>query len=296
MTQAGIDVTLLGRQALKEAVATNGLHVTGHTEFQGSIPVITEPRGRYDVIVVTCKAHATASMAELVAPFLAPEGIMVSCQNGLGNAEALLKHARHVVVALTSHGVTVEAPGHIRHAGTGMFRVGPAPGHDVNDATRTIAAMFEGAGLAPETIQDTVGHLWLKGAVNAGINPLCAIHRMPNKGLADHMDKARELVAEVVSLSRAAGVRLPGNALEAFEATVQGTAENKCSMLQDVEAGRVTEIDHITGYFVRVARRLGYPLFANEDIYHELKELEASYLGEEASFAATKAAAQSFVW
>ncbi len=296
MAAAGIDVTLLGRPALADAVAKDGLIVTGHTTFSGPIPVITEPAGLYDVILVTCKAHATAAMATLVAPLLAPDGILVSCQNGLGNAETLLQTTPRVVVALTSHGITVEAPGRIRHAGTGMFRVGPAPGHALDDATHTVAALFEQAGLAPETITDTVGHLWLKGAVNAGINPLCAMHGIRNKGLADHMAEARELVDEVVSLSRAAGVRLPGDALAAFDATVAGTAENKCSMLQDVEAKRVTEIDHITGYFVRVARRLGYPLFANEDVYHRMKDFEAGYLGEDASFAATKAAAQSFVW
>ncbi len=235
-------------------------------------------------------------MAAAVAPLLAPEGILVSCQNGLGNAEALQAHADRIVVALTSHGVTVRAPGKIHHAGTGMLRVGPAPGHAIDDATQIVAGLFEQAGLAPEIIEDTVGHLWLKGAVNVGINPLCALHGIPNGGLADHVAQARELVDEVVSLSRAAGVRLPGDALAAFDATVASTAENKCSMLQDVQAGRVTEIDHITGYFVRVARRLGYPLFANEDIYHRVKDLEATYLGEDASFAATKAAAQSFAW
>ncbi len=296
LSAAGVDVTLLGRPALAAAVARDGLHVTGHTTFSGPLPVITEPAGTYDVILVTCKAHATAAMARLVAPRLAPDGIMVSCQNGLGNAETLLQHTPRVVVALTSHGVTVEAPGRIRHAGTGMLRVGPAPGHDVDEATHAIEALFTRAGLAPETISDTIGHLWLKGAVNAGINPLCALHGFPNKGLLEHMDEARELVDEVVALSRAAGVRLPGDAVGALEATIAGTAENKCSMLQDVEAGRVTEIDHITGYFVRVARRLGYPLFANEDIYHRMKEAEAAYLGEDASFAATKAAAQTFTW
>ncbi len=257
--------------------------------------VITEPSGTYDLIIITAKAHATAAIARDVVPCLAEEGRLMTLQNGLGNAEVLMQHVppERVAVGLTSHGVTVEAPGVLHHAGTGMFRIGPAPG----DTTRhdDLIELFDHARLAPEAIENTVGHLWMKGGVNAGINALCALHGIKNGGLRAHWAQATELVDEVYSLSRAAGVRLPGDLQAAFEKTVDGTADNKCSMLQDVAARRPTEIDHITGYFVRVARRLGYPLFENEAVYEQVKALEASYLGDGAQ-ATTRAAALAFQW
>lgn len=299
LAASGQDVTLLGRQPLADAVAKDGLRVTGHTEFHDRLPVITEPGGGpYDVVFLTTKAHATGHMAPIVAPLVAPLGALVSMQNGLGNAEILMQHLPRdqVVVGITSHGVTVESPGRLRHAGTGAVKVGPAPGQEWDLPAERVLAALDGAGLAPEQLDDSVGHLWLKAAVNAGINPLCAIHGVPNGGLGEHQGRGAALVEEVVALSRAAGVRLPADAVTAFEATVEATAQNKCSMLQDVEAGRLTEIEQITGYFVRLARRLGYPLGENEAVYREVKALEASYLGEDAALASTRAAAEAFQW
>lgn len=313
LAAAGLDVRLLGRPALAQAVARDGLVVTGLTTFAGPVPVDTEPSsGPYDIVFVTCKAHATAKTVAQVAPFVAPDGVMVTLQNGLGNAEVLARHVppERVVVAVTSHGVTVEAPGRLAHTGRGALRVGAFPGVRVDGgrqdgapaapppgtALGRLLAVLEEAGLAPELMQDSKGHLWLKGAVNAGINPLCALHGIPNGGLREHWDEASELVAEVVALSRAAGVALPGDALAALAATVEATATNRCSMLQDVDAGRPTEIDHITGYFVRLARRLGYPLFANEAVYRRVKAMETSYLGAEAADATMREAARSFEW
>lgn len=299
LAKAGRDVTLLGRPALQDTVEATGLHVTGHTAFEGRIPVITAPGGGpYDAVFVTCKAHQTATLAPDVAPLLADDGAIVTFQNGLGNAEVLMSlvPAEQVAVALNSHGIMVEAPGRIRHAGTGTVRVGPAPGQPPGRADALAAGLLDDAGLEPERVGDAVGHMWLKAAVNAGINPLCALHGIRNGDLRDHWEEAVALVEEVVALSRAAGVHLPADAVEALTKTVEGTAENRCSMLQDVEARRPTEVEQITGYFVRVARRLGYPLPQNEAVLRRIKVSEETYLGREAAMATTRRAAEAFRW
>ncbi|MFN2638249.1 MAG: ketopantoate reductase family protein, partial [Gemmatimonadaceae bacterium] len=75
----------------------------------------------FEVVVLTCKAHQTAALARAVVPHLRPEGILVSLQNGLGNGEKLrgLVPASKLALALTSNGLTLEAPGQVRHAGVG---------------------------------------------------------------------------------------------------------------------------------------------------------------------------------
>lgn len=294
LTQAAHEVHLLGRQALKDAVDAEGLRVTGKTEASIRLPVhVDTPDDTYDVVVVTCKAHATAAMAQQIQECVGQA--VVSLQNGLGNSAVLAAAigADKVVLASTNHGVLVEAPGHVHHAGWGQVQVGGAP--DAKGPVELVAGMFHDAGLEPSVEADMTGRLWLKGAVNAGLNPTCALLRCRNGEIGDRLDDARRLVREVRSLSRAAGIRLPSDPVEAFDATIAATAQNKCSMLQDVEAKRPTEIEQITGYFMRVSRRLGYPLFANEEVHAAVKALEESYLGADA-WNTTRVAAEAFRW
>ncbi len=294
LAQAGHDVHLLGRAPLRAAVQQAGLIVEGHTEFRDALPVHTDaPDDVFDVVFVTCKAHATSTIATQIASCVGQA--VVSLQNGLGNSAVLAAAcgAKKVVVASTNHGVLVEAPGRIRHAGFGTVQVGGSP--DAAGPVQLVADLLAGAGLEPTVEEDMTGRLWLKGAVNAGLNPTCALLRVPNGQIGERLDDARRLVKEVHSLSRAAGIRLPADPVEAFDATIAATAENRCSMLQDVEAKRPTEIEQITGYFMRVSRRLGYPLFANEEVHAAIKALEESYLGD-AAWHTTRAAAEAFRW
>lgn len=294
LRHAGHDVHLLGRQTLQDAVGQDGLHVTGHTELHVDVAVHTEaPELEFDVVFVTCKAHDTATLAQQIAPCVGRA--VVSLQNGLGNSAILAAACgeEKVVVASTNHGVLVQSPGHIVHAGFGTVQVGGAP--DARGPVDLVAGLFEEAGLEPTVEADMTGRLWLKGAVNAGLNPTCALLGVPNGQIGERLEDARKLVREVHSLSRAAGVRLPADPVEVFDATIAATAENRCSMLQDVDAKRPTEIEQITGYFMRVSRRLGYPLFANEQVHAAIKALEETYLGD-AAWATTRAAAEAFRW
>lgn len=283
LLDAGHEVTLLGRQPLADAVAAGGLQVTGLTETTVQPQVITAPAGRYDVVFLTCKAHQTAGLGGAVAGL---GDVLVTLQNGLGNAEKLRRLHECVVVALTSHGITMEAPGRLRHAGHGVMKVGPAPGiEDLADAER-VARWFEGAGLAPQLHAEMRGHIWQKAIVNAGINPVAALHGVPNGALleAPLAGLSETLVREAVSLAKRARVTLPpGDLVEVTRQVCQDTATNKVSMLQDIEAGRPTEIEQITGRMVRLAETLLVSMPRSDSVYGRVKDLEASYLGPEAA-------------
>lgn len=286
------DVTLLLRPRHKAAIEAHGLHVTGHTRFAGQVACITEPEGRYDAAFVTCKAYDAAALAERIAP---RAELLCSLQNGFGNGQKLARHAPgRVAVALTSHGVGVEGPGRIVHAGTGATKVGPF-GEEA--AARTAQTLLADAGLDPIWCPDLRGQVWQKALVNAGINPVAGLERVPNGRLwQDDTLRARcvRLVEEGVGLARRAGVRLPeGDLAETALQVCRDTAENRCSMLQDLQARRRTEVEQITGRLVRLARRLDVPLPHNEAAYAQVKEQEVSYLGEPA---ARQGARDEAVW
>lgn len=287
LLQTGQDVTLLARPRHVEAIRADGLRVTGLTQAQGHVAAVAdlaEAKGAFDLIVLTCKAHQTAGLAAQVAPRLRPDGVLLSLQNGLGNAEKV----RHVLprdriaIALTSHGVMVERPGVLRHAGTGATLVGPFPGA-AEGAARTAFRVLAQARLEPEWQDRMRGYVWRKAIVNAGINPVGALHAAKNGDVLKRSELRRMclgLVKESEGLAKLLRVDLPpGDLQQAAITTLERTALNKCSMLQDIEARRATEVEQITGRFIRLGKRLGAAMPLSEAVYARVKHLEADYLG-----------------
>ena len=289
LLQTGQDVTLLARPRHVEAIRAGGLRVSGLTDAHAHIQAVAElpavPSAPYDCIVLTCKAHQTAGLAEAVVPHLKPDGVLVSLQNGLGNAEKLrrLLPRDRIAVALTSHGVTVERPGLLRHAGQGPTLIGPFAGAD-ETAARIAYRILLQANLEPEWQTAMRGYVWRKAIVNGGINPVGALHGVKNGGILKSSELRKlclGLVGEAEGLARLLRVPLPPGDLQQLAiTTLERTALNKCSMLQDVEAKRPTEVEQLTGRLVRLARTMRAKMPLNDAIYARVKAVEASYLGQ----------------
>ena len=119
--------------------------------------------------------------------------------------------------------------------------------------------------------------LWLKLAINCAINPLSALQRCQNGELASPQlaPRVTALCEEIMRVSAAAGfagvtAELPGQVM----AVIRATADNRSSMLQDVLAGRPTEIEYITGHLLRVARQHGVAVPHNEAVYRSILTLD----------------------
>lgn len=300
LQQGGHLVTLLARAVHADAIRADGLRVKGHSDLHGHVDCITEPaqaRNRYDAIVVTAKAYATADVAAQVATLLDADGIVLSLQNGFGNGAKLAAtfDPARVALAITSHGVMVERPGVVVHAGAGTTAVGPfvasvagaGPVGGTFAGTAGLAhALLSDAGLEPELHADMRPHVWRKALVNHAVNPVAAVRGAANGDLlaGKAWQEVAELAEEGYAVARAAGVALPDIAspaamAQAVRGTLSRTAGNRNSMVQDVANRRPTEIEQISGRLVRLARRLGHPAFASETAYHRLKDLEAGYMG-----------------
>lgn len=311
LQQGGHLVTLLTRSLHADAIRANGLRITGLTDLHGHLDCITDvaqAQVRYDAVIVTSKAYATADVAKQVAPVLDRDAILVSLQNGFGNGGKVAAAAASpdkVAIAVTSHGIMVQEPGVLVHAGTGPTIVGPhAPTAATAAAAATAAtvttahrahALLSDAGLEPASADGMRGHVWRKALVNHAVNPLSALEQVPNGRLLKGKlwEQCEELALEGFAVARAAGVALPdvadGDALVALvRTTLERTSDNRNSMVQDMGNRRPTEIEQISGRLVRLARRLGHPAFASEDVYHLVKDAEAQYLGGAESLRRTR--------
>ena len=277
------EVVLIGRPQVADCISDRGVRISGRTEVHVRPEASADPADLKDcqVVLLTVKAYDTAEAAGLVAE-AAPMATLVTLQNGLDNDESVARTAPglRTCAAITSLGVTYEGPGHIRHAGEGstvMGRMACSPGE-----ARHIADVMTEAGFPMEWVDNIRGHVWLKGIVNHCINPLTVIHRCRNGVLLEHEEYLQHmtcLCAEALTVVNAAAVHLPtDDVLGRVMEVARLTADNRSSMLQDVDRGKRTEIDHITGYIIRLGKLHGLDLPFSEFVYYEVKNLESEGL------------------
>src|SRR5262245_36317970 len=128
LAAAGEDVFFVARGAHLGAMRERGLECAGPTPFRVRVAASDRAAdaGRADVLVVCGAPYGTRAAAEPCRDILAPDGFVVTLQNGLGNVEKLdgLFGAPRVVGGVARVGAEVDAPGHITHTAGGAVIVG----------------------------------------------------------------------------------------------------------------------------------------------------------------------------
>ncbi len=235
----------------------------------------------FDVALVVVKSRQTAEAAATIAELLAPEGLALTLQNGLNNRATLRRTlgAARVTLGVTSEGATVLGPGAIRHAGHGPTFIGldAALGSAQQARLPALADLFNQAGFETSLVENIDSLVWSKLAVNAAINPLTALMRVPNGFLIEHdelIDLMHQTATEVTAVAAAQGIPLPSDAGERAVAVARATAANHSSMLQDVLRGAPTEIEAICGAVTRVGRQAGVPTPLNARLCRLVRQLE----------------------
>lgn len=284
LARAGQEVTLVGswRQAL-DAMRRRGIVVEeAGDEWRAPVRAArlrdADQLRRAPLVLVLVKSAQTRAVAAAAARLARPDGLVLSLQNGLGNAEILAgaAGADRVAQGVTSLGAATLAPGRVRPGGPGLTVLGeggPAAGR-LDDAAARLAA----AGFTVERSADLDALVWGKLAVNAAINPLTALHGIPNGALLEDpalRARMRAAAREVGAVAAAQGIVLAADPAEAAETVARRTAPNRSSMLQDVDRGAPTEIEAICGAVVAAGARHGVPTPVNRELLEALRRLEA---------------------
>ena len=134
-----------------------------------------------------------------------------------------------------------------------------------------LQGLLRQAGFDVSVVDDARAVLWGKLVINAAINPLTALLRVPNGALLEQAH-ARQLMhalaRETAAVAHALGVALPfDDPTAAVEAVARKTAGNYSSMAQDMQRGAPTEIDAICGAVVQAAATLKAPAPLNEAMW-----------------------------
>jgi len=237
--------------------------------------------GKADLVLFFVKAYHTEKAVSDALALQKENTVFLTLQNGLGNEEVICKQVdpTKVILGVTNHGATFLGPGRIRHAGWGKTYIGELDGKVTPRATQ-IAQLFTRAGIESEVSLNIQGLVWNKLFINVGINAVAALTGLRNGRLLDYPETLRlmeALVSEAVAVARKKGVPIEGNPIEKGKAVAEATRENRCSMGQDFDNRRKTEIDVINGAVVREAERLGIAVPYNQMITDLIKVIEKTF-------------------
>ncbi|HKZ54299.1 MAG TPA: ketopantoate reductase family protein [Anaerolineales bacterium] len=231
--------------------------------------------------LVLVKSWQTRRAAEQLAQCLAPDGIALTLQNGLGNLEVLQDAlgSERAALGVTTYGATLLAPARVRAGGVGVTHGAHHP------RLPPLIERLRQAGIRIELADDLLALLWGKLSVNAGINPLTALLRVPNGELLGREHSRALMVAateEVAAVAEACGIRLAHADPAAHVIEVaRRTAANRSSMLQDVLRGAPTEIDAICGAVVLEGQRLGVPTPVNWTFWNLIRSVVTPSAGDD---------------
>lgn len=269
------DVTLVGRDRHVARVSKTGLDIVGAESGHVTPRATTAETGHdADLALVTVKSFDTQAAADALAA--CDVGAVLSLQNGL-TEEILASHLDVPVLAGTAtYGARLVAPGRVECTGIGRIVLGALDGGTSPYAERAGKA-FRDADIRTLVAADMPRRRWEKLAVNAGINAVTALARVENGALAS--DEAHEIAhraaRETARVARLEGVHLPNRvAREAIDRVVAQTATNRSSMLQDIDAGKRTEVDAIHGAVVETAAKHGHEVPTNRTLAALLRAWE----------------------
>ena len=275
------DVKMIGTwRAGVDAICNHGIRIESATGAQNvRVFATTEPSqvGTADLVIIARKAWQTQGAAEQAACVLAPDGLALTLQNGLGNLEAIARVVgeNRVALGVTTQGSSLVGPGHIRYAGGGLTHIGATL--ETYARLERVADLFERAGFETYLADNVQGMLWGKLATNCGINALTALLRLPNGELLARADADELMIRaahECAEVARAKGIALPyADPAERVRQIARTTAVNQSSMLQDVLRDAPTEIEAINGAVAREGARLGVPTPTNEMLWRLVRAL-----------------------
>jgi 2-dehydropantoate 2-reductase len=244
-------------------------------------PIPPGLRKSCDAIVISGKSASTPILSQIAEELLGEGGVVMSIQNGMGHAEMISSRVGRgsVLGGTTTHGAWREETGS-HWVGRGSIRMGSLDGGPANGSAELLYQYLSEASLNPEWDLDIQRSIWTKLLVNVAINPICSIAGVRNGALLESTylwDQALSAMSEASSVAQACGVDLGDLDLEELLREVaKSTADNRCSMLQDLMSGRKTEIESICGAIVSKGEDTGIPTPRNSMLLALVKGIESS--------------------
>lgn len=241
----------------------------------------TLPTSPVDLVLIAVKDAQLAEAIEQIEPLMGEHTTVLSVLNGLDSEEAVAaRYGAHRVLLCVAAAMDARRDGHrVTYRQAGRLTFGPARAGESAGRVAAVQAALDQAGLAWSTPGDMRHAMWWKFLVNVGINQASAVLRAPY-GAFQYDGPARCLMLalqdEVIAVGRAEGVDLGAADLAAWDEVLAGQpADGWTSTLQDVEAGRPTEVEIFAGRVVALGAAHGIPTPYNQSMLWILRDRSA---------------------
>ena len=293
LTDSGEDVTLVEiRDDLVQTISKEGICIETSEGTKKTIPVnivkdissTTAP----DLLIVAVKGYSTRSAAESALGVIGKDTYILSVQNGAGNIETIaevIKDNNRILGGVFYCNVTPLAVNHILWVtGTGGLKIGPMNGI-IDSMVEEVARTFRKARIDVDIYANVQDAIWNKVIQNAPLSLATALHLTNDEVMAYPSTRMlmHKIAEEQIAVCRAKKINLvnPEDPIQPLLATLKMFKESgkkpKSSMLQDMEAGRRTEIDTITGCVVEEGKRYNVPTPVNETLMLLVKAMEEKH-------------------
>jgi 2-dehydropantoate 2-reductase len=299
---AGQKVTVIARGDNLKAIRGGGLRLRlpDGTEETSRPELATDSAaeaGAHDVVILAVKGQQLPALVPAIGPLLGPDTAVVPAQNGIpwwyfqrcngplaghslesvdpGGVISAHIAPERVIGCVTYQAAELEAPGVIRFIEGNRFTLGEPDG-EKTERVQALARALTQAGLKARVRSDIRTEIWVKLLGNMTFNPISALTRA-TLGELIGFAPTRELVAETMAEAQEVASRLGIPFGITVEQRIRGAAEmgaHKTSTLQDIEAGRPTEVEWLVGAVAEVARLLDVKTPRIDTLYACLKMLE----------------------
>ncbi len=286
LASAGQPVRYLARGETLRQLRKRGLRVTsGGKTLDVAVAADDDPAALRpcDTILIAVKNPDLEAALAAARAGLGEAAFAVTLQNGIlapGQAQQQLGLGR-VVAGIAYLGCARIAPAEILHTGLGRLTFGE-PGGGTSERCAALVAEFEACGVPARASARIEEDLWRKLAWNAAFNGTTALARSsPAALLADADSRALclDLVREVGAAARARGVELPEGLPEEIARMSEPLTDLRTSMLQDIEAGRPTELDSLYRATLDILHAAGLPAGAHRAVAGLLAAAERGFKG-----------------
>jgi len=288
LAQAGNEVTLfdVNRRAV-DCVNALGARITdkeGRLETITNIRAVDTPAAidPPDLAILFTKCYWTEEALVGAKDFIGDSTTLLSLQNGWGNYEIIRRHVPpgQILVGVNYISGTTLTPGHAKQAGNPQAFIGRV-GEAADPATVAIADLLSAAGIMTAASDNILDKIFDKLALNVATLAPSALLKLEAHALLDSEVTVKlmdALLEETVAVAKSQGVTIdPVSRRKGIHDLLRNAVGARSSMLQDVDAGRRTEIDVINGAIVNMGQSAGIPTPVNQSMVNSIKALEQTY-------------------
>ena len=234
-----------------------------------------------DLVIIATKFNGLNDAVQNIKNFVKDDTIILSFLNGVTSESIIAKeYGRDKLLLSYFIGHSAMRDGRfITHDGTGKIVFG-SKDFDKSNELR-VKEYFDRVGIDYEIPDDMVHALWLKFMMNVSTNQPSAILRMTFGEMNSNekfLDFAKKLMKEVQSVAKAEGVKNTEIMIEeAFEDISKMIPDGKTSMLQDVLAGRKTEVEMFAGAMIEFGKKHNIPVPYNQFMYEMFEIIHKNF-------------------